>query len=687
MQKCADLEIGLQFQEAGKYAVDFRFHLPQSETDVRSAKAVTEIDPSKLLPFLRGSEGYGKALTSMLFDDPELRERFSEALAVSRQNELGLRLRLVIDPKAMDLHSLAWESLRNPQDGAPLCTNETVLFSRYLSSLDWRPVQLRHKDRMNALVVVSNPVGLEEYNLAPVNVQAEVGRARAALGGIPITLLGCETGGQPATLENLLNALRRRKADGLSYFDILWLIGHSALLKGETWLWLEEETGNVKRVSGSEIMVRFKELSEVPMLAVLSACESARSDENEALSALGPRLSQAGVPAVIAMQGKISMQTNATFTGAFFQALQEEGVVDHAITIARGQIREQPDAWMPALFMRLRSGQIWYLPGFGGKGSEIDIWESLRTFIQEGLCTVLLGTELIESVLGDGREIACQWAERQGYPFSSEDRDKFPQVAQFVSIYQNVTYLRITYQKALREAILQRFPQALPASLIDADRWKQEDLLQALDLAARAKWSAEKENPYQLLARLGLKIYVTTEQGDLLKQALVEAGLEPQVRLCPWNADIRKKKGLWFYEEDPTSQRPLVYHMFGHFQEPASLVYTHDDIYDYLISMTEHRDLIPDSVSAALADSALLFLGFQMDDWQFRILYRLILNQPGVEGLDEYSHVAAQIAPLEGLIDDEERARQVIQKYLERKRINLYWGTSKEFLNDLVQRL
>jgi hypothetical protein len=387
------------------------------------------------------------------------------------------------------------------------------------------------------------------------------------------------------------------------------------------------------------------------------------------------------------MQGKVSLETNSRFTSAFFSALQAEGVVDLAASLARGKVRERPDHWMPVLFMRLRSGRIWYTPGFGSQASDLEIWESLKTFVHEEMCTLLLGPELIRSILGDGREIALRWSELHGYPFSSADRDKLPRVAQFVSIFQNLTDLRIAYQKALREALISGYPSAIPADLLSLERWKPEHLLQALDSAGAAQWSEAGEDPYKLLARLGLRIYLTSEHGNLLQNALRDQGREPQVRLCPWNAAIRSRKALWYYDDDPTPQEPLVYHLFGHFEEPASLVFTEDDTFDYLINLTEHRDLIPDAVSAALADSALLFAGFQSDDWQFRLIFRLIMNQPGAEGLENYSHVAAQIAPREGLVEDAERARVYLQRYLGPKKIDLYWGTSQDFLSELNRRL
>ena len=64
------------------------------------------------------------------------------------------------------------------------------------------------------------------------------------------------------------------------------------------------------------------------------------------------------------MQGNVTMQTVDQFMPVFFQELQRDGQLDRAIAVARGAVRERPDWWMPVLYMRLKSGRIWYAPGF-----------------------------------------------------------------------------------------------------------------------------------------------------------------------------------------------------------------------------------------------------------------------------------------------------------------------------------
>src|SRR5262249_44145446 len=138
--------------------------------------------------------------------------------------------------------------------------------------------------------------------------------------------------------------------------DILYLIAHGILHQDEPYIWLEDAAGEVAVVPGSELVAHIQELHERPRLVVLASCQSAgtgTSMDDRALVALGPRLAEAGIPAVIAMQGTISIHTTGQFMAAFFTELQRDGQIDRAIGVARRMVRQEPDWWMPVLFMRL----------------------------------------------------------------------------------------------------------------------------------------------------------------------------------------------------------------------------------------------------------------------------------------------------------------------------------------------
>ncbi len=682
MNNYAELEIGLHRRDAGSYSVDFRFSQPESEADVRlaqgqSTQVTFELDQLQDLVF--DADAYGKRLTQDFFADPTVKNAFSQARTSAQSLDYPLRLRLLIGPSAPELHSLRWETLRDPQDDTPLCTNENLLFSRYLSSLDWRPVRLRPQGKLNALTAIANPSDLADYNLAPVDVEGELSRAKGALGEIPLTPLPGEDGSQHATLDNLVASLREVE------YDILYLVCHGALVKDEPWLWLEDDQGKVARTSGQELVTRLKELTQRPRLVVLASCQSAGKSAGDALAALGPSLAEAGIPAVIAMQGNISMQTVAEFMPVFFQELQRDGQIDRALAVARGAVRHRPDFWMPALFMRLKSGRIWYVPGFSDDRQGFEKWPALLRSIRRGQCTPIIGPGFYESMFGSPRDIAQRWSEAYHYPMAPHERESLPQVAQYLTInqYKQAPYDEL--EEYLEAEIQEGYQEILPPELKQG-RAPLDKLIEAVGAHRREQNALD---PYNVLAQLPLPIYITTNPGNLMAASLAEAGKDPQVVLCPWNEYIEQVESIYDREPDyfPTPERPLVYHLFGRISEPDSVVLTEDDYFDYLIGVTSNKDLIPSAVRRALADTALLFLGFQMDEWNFRVLFRSILSQQGGGRRDRYAHIAAQIEPEEGRILEPERARRYLEKYFAKGAdISLFWGSADDFLNELHQR-
>ncbi|MGE5249615.1 MAG: CHAT domain-containing protein [Bacteroidota bacterium] len=678
MTDIADLELGLHQREAGKFTVEMRFSQPDSDDDKRIGQAqpiTAEINFQDLASKADNPAAYGASLTSGLFADKDLLVEFGKARASAQTSKVPLRVRLLIGPSAPELNSLYWESLRDPDDpNATLFTGEQVFFSRYLSSLDWRPVKLRAKGNLKALVVISNPSNLSDYpGLAPVDIAGELKRAQDALGGIPVTALPAAPG-EHATLSALIDCVR----EGV---DILYLVAHGAFVKEEPWLFLEDENGAVARVSGYDLATRIRELDNQPRLVVLASCQSAGAGAGAALQSLGPKLAEGGVPAVLAMQGSVSMETVAKFMPVFFQELQKDGQIDRAVSVARGMVRDQSDFWMPVLFMRLRSGRIWYVPGFGEEGGDFKKWPALLTSVETGSCTPILGGGLHEPLYGSSRDLALGLAEKYHYPLSPASRDALPQVTQYLSIDQSIDTLIYELQAVIRKNIQTRYEAVLPGNLT-GDKAPILDLISFGGQQMRASDPAEQ---HKVLASLRLPIYITTTFDSLMFDALKEAGADPQMVICPWS-DRFQVDSLKDTQPDyrPTPERPLVYHLFGHFSVPDSLVLTEDDHFEFLIGITRNKDLIPSMVLRSLAASSLMFMGFQLEDWSFRIFFRSIMDLQGGGRRSKYAHIAVQVDPDEIRNIDPRRARDYLVDYFDDDSINIYWGQSDDFLRELA---
>jgi hypothetical protein len=664
MAEQVELEIGLERWSDG-YAVDLRLARPGSDADIKRQGVDLRLPLDDLRGLTLDNLAYGRRLGHDFFAHPDVTEVFAQA----RATEGPLRLRLVIEPNAQELDGLRWETLADPdlpEPGSPLLMGERIYFSRYVNSPDWRMIRRRAKGDLRALAVVANPSDLDRYQLAPIDAAAQIQLARDGMKDIEIEILGES---DRATLDTLVDRL----GDGP---DILYLVCHGALVDGTSALWLENADGASDRREGSELVARLHQLERLPRLVVLVSCQSAGSGVGDALGALGPKLAEAGVPAVLAMHGDVQMATAAAFLPAFFRALQEDGQIDRAVAHARAAVQDRPDAWSPVLYMRLKSGSLWYEPGFAEE--KFEKWPSVLSHIDAGECTPILGPGLAESLIGSRRETALHLADDFDFPMAPHAREELPQVAQFVRVNQAKRTLLSELEKSFRRELLRRLDGDTPPEMKDAS-------LDALVVAVgKRRWEADTNEPHRVLAELPCPVYVTTALDSLMAEALRAAGKEPRVELFRWNDGEGWPDSV--YKDDPEyypdAQKPLVYHLFGHLNYRDTLVLTEDDYFDFLIGATRKRDEIPGVVRSRLADTALLFLGFEMGGWDFRVLFRSIMSQPG-QGRQDFAHAGVQIDPEEGRILEIDRARKYLETYFEDAEISIYWGSADDFARDL----
>jgi len=682
-----ELEIGLRRKEAESYSVEFCLSHPESDVDGRLGpreQPVVQFHLNELRDLELDPKAYGKSLSNSLFESSTVTEALAVARTLAQEKSCPLRIRLFVGPNTPELHNIRWETLLDPVDLTPLLIGENVLFSRYLGSFEWRPVHPRRKCELRALVVIANPNNLEEYrsggrSLASIDVKGEIDRARASLGSMLRTELAS---GGSATLDKISGYLR----DG---FDILYLVCHGALINGESHLWLEDETGRAARIKGSELIEQIRKLRQVPELVVLASCQSAgtgnepcATDEG-ALSALGPLMAEVGVPAVLAMQGNVSMRSVASFMPKFFKELQRDGQIDLAISVARNAIRSEPDWWMPVLFMRLKSGRLWYEPGFAGDPTGFKKWPALQSSIYEDKhATPILGPGILEELFGSTREISRLWADQYHFPMSPFEREELPKVAQYLAIDQSPQFPCTELCKYMRKNVLERYENILTDEIRNASADK------LLEFVAAKHWERNALEAHRILAQPPFPIYITTNHDNILARALKAEGKEPEIEICRWNDDIMQNS---IFEREktyvPSEKRPLVYHFFGNLSDPNSLVLTEDDYFKFLIGVTLRKDLIPPVVKRALTQSALLFIGFHIEDWNFRVLFRSIMSQEGSTMLKRYPHVAVQIDPEGGRIIEPEGARRYLESYFLKQEasISIYWGNAEDFTQELYR--
>ncbi len=147
---------------------------------------------------------------------------------------------------------------------------------------------------------------------------------------------------------------------------------------------------------------------------------------------------------------------------------------------------------------------------------------------------------------------------------------------------------------------------------------------------------------------------------------------------------------------DPSAANPLVYHLYGCLEKSESLVLTEDDHLDFLLRTSagamahtsEHsKAILPPVVEAATAKPSLLFLGYQLNDLEFRVLLRkLVCSKQIATGM----HLSVQMVAVNDSPEPEEvvQLQGYVDKYLARLNIGVssYPGSLRDFAVELRQR-
>ena len=329
-----------------------------------------------------------------------------------------------------------------------------------------------------------------------------------------------------------------------------------------------------------------------------------------------------------------------------------------------------------------------------------------------------------------GESLAQIWADEIGYPLS--DGYQLSRVADF----HRRMYHPDDYEMAKRKylAFLKRAlvwvaedddvvedqvqglkPESLRQTSIsemdDAEVLALENHLSGFmfsDIAAELgypKFNESYRDPLQILANLNLPLYLTTSSHDFLERALHDAGrTEVRTQVCHWFGEASALGGnggpvsygglapehvpAERLELDP--ERPIVYHLFGYEEYPSSLVLTEDDYLDFLVRVVQEGadqtgTILPHAVTAALRQSSVLLLGYRLQDWEFKVLFRGILRKTSI---GKKTRLVIQLDPNKQAHVQEPQNPLAAHEYLRKYFAPHYrvdWGTTEMFLDRLEQ--
>lgn len=300
-----------------------------------------------------GPEQVGAELFRTVFQG-ELLKAFQGCLAKARAGP-GVRIRLRLND-VPQLAGLPWEYLYDAEGRGFLALSGRTPVVRYLE-LSEGIGTLQVEPPLRVLAVISTPRGYREL----AEADEEWRRLGAALeplrrsGRIEVERL------QRPTQEALEARLRTGEP-----VHVLHFIGHGGFseLRGEGVLVFEDEDGNGVPVGGPSLAYLFQDHPSL-RLAVLNACNGARSSSENTFAGTAQVLVQRGVPAVIAMQSEVMDETACSFAERFYRALAAGLPVDACIgEVRRALAAERNPEWgTPVLYLRATDGHLFALEG------------------------------------------------------------------------------------------------------------------------------------------------------------------------------------------------------------------------------------------------------------------------------------------------------------------------------------
>lgn len=292
-------------------------------------------------------------------------------------------------------------------------------------------------------------------------------------------------------------------------------------------------------------------------------------------------------------------------------------------------------------------------------------WKRLIAQLDGGRCTPFLGAGACDGVLARGTQISQRWARSFRYPF--EDAHELARVMQYVTVEQN---------------------DPVETKIVFTEREFQ---------GARLPDFTDPAEPHAALARFPIPVYLTTNYDDFMTKALQAAGRAPMPALCPWYPRANTDVALFVSPDqlrDTAYHRdhPVVYHLHGHHAVPQSLVLTEDDYLEFLVQISrvetefsKHgHQLIPPLIQEAIASQSLLFVGYSLRDWTFRVMFHGLLRDLGRPF--RHRHISVQLNPGGATAERRRRSAAYLEKYFDNLNVTIFWGTARDFFTELRRR-
>ena len=323
-------------------------------------------------------------------------------------------------------------------------------------------------------------------------------------------------------------------------------------------------------------------------------------------------------------------------------------------------------------------------------------WQFLVGQIEKDICSPVISNSLIEPVLFPNQNMIHAWAEHIHYPL--KDAENLPRVAQFAKVIYGHEYVaKDNYLNFIKRCLLDeintldRYSKTAKNSYSEREfaKLNMGDLIRKL-ITLRTGTNAS--SLVEAMAQLPLSVFITTSFHTVLEEALRFQGKTPITDFYRWSDQLVASYGdnaRLSGNHIPSEKEPLVYHLLGLDNEPSSLVLTEDDYFDFFERASQdvqRADGLPVPVRNTFTKDTLILLGYDIQNWPFRVVFRGPIKSLFRKGSRHLSYAIQLIPSPEHGITDTEAFQQYIQGFFREYQFSLYWGEAEDFVNELFAK-
>lgn len=153
------------------------------------------------------------------------------------------------------------------------------------------------------------------------------------------------------------------------------------------------------------------------------------------------------------------------------------------------------------------------------------------------------------------------------------------------------------------------------------------------------------------VARLPFRLIVTTNYDNLMERALKCVGVEYRRVVQPIGGFDEKERLQLNQELAEWGDRLILYKIHGSFAErdgdaqakPLDVIVTEEDYIRYLTVANVAGRGVPNIVGGSLASATILYLGYSLEDWDFRTIFKTLMA--GIDRPSAFRSFAFQRKP------------------------------------------